>query len=867
MKAFSKAQTVNVSRKDYTMKAFSKLTTLLVLSLGVGLTANAKPLTPQEALARVQTAGEALRSVQTSGAAIQGVPVAPNRIRQAAGSFALKYTLADPKAQPAVYVFASPAGEGFLIASADDAAFPLLGYSDEGTFNPDNIPANLQYWLKEYAREIAFVRENGVLAAVPTKTTLTTAAPRGSRAAEPSLSEPDDEVMEAVGPLLKSKWNQGEPYNKDCFEISSTGTQTQSVTGCVATAMAQVMYYFQYPTVGKGEISYKHGDSGTYEMNFAAQDFDWSNMLPTYSSGSYNATEADAVAYLMKACGYSVKMDYGKGESGASGSDIPGALINYFGYNDNIQLQTRAFYTYTQWQKMIYDNLRNVGPVIYDGSALDGGHSFVCDGYDGNGYFHINWGWGGMSDGFYLLDALNPDEYGIGGAAGGYNLGQQVVLNITPYTGETLPSQLMQFGSATGSISDGKLSLQLEDAGNPGFQYINPAPVTLTFGLKVVNATDPSQAVQYFESAKKNLEAKQSSFYTWDEDGTSVDLSKVSMTEGDEYNFIISTYITLGSSSAWSEVVAMPGKYNYVTVRKTATGYELVDNTIGDISVSDFSIVSSPVYWNSPVEFSATFTNDSSSPLTRNYSAVFFDSTGKEVYKMENYSINVDSGSTLSDSWTSVDWYKENGAGDVTAATEFTVKLYDNWQGKYVDGIETTVTVEPKPAAAKVESTLSVLDATKDGDVYVITGDELKVSLTVKVTEGVFNHTLMLALQEPMANGDYTTVMHEHFNAIPNLTAGQEETYNMTVQLADLDINTDKTYRVEVWGPDGGFNEKVLVKFSPAADGVPSLLPDPDGRYTVYGIDGTPHGVFTGSDSLHSLPKGIYIVNGHKILL
>lgn len=801
---------------------------LSLLLAACNLTAYSKPLTPQEALSRIEQYG--------SG----------RKLRANTGDFSLKFTLNDQSNEPTLYVFNKEGGKGFVIASADDSAFPILGYSDECTFDSSNIPSGLSYWLNGYSREIAEARENNI-----TETAESVTNPLAG--------------MAAISPLLKSKWNQGAPYNKYCYEISSDGTQTQSVTGCVATSMAQVMYYFKQPAVGTGEISYKHGDSGTYEMDFGAQKFSWSEMLPTYLPGTYTEEEAEAVAYLMKACGYSVKMDYGKGESGASGTAIAGALIDYFGYNKNIEVQTRAWFTYNDWITMIYDNLKNVGPVVYNGSALDGGHSFVCDGYDGNGYFHINWGWGGMSDGYYLLDALNPDEFGIGGAAGGYNLGQQVILNISPETGEQIHPQLMQFGNAKGEIKEGKLTLSLDDSDSPGFQYINPTPVTLTLGLKMVNATDPSQAVQYFESEKKNLEAKQGTRFNWDKDGTSVDLAKVEMTEGDEYNFIFATDITVSDTTEWNEVVAMPGKYNYVTVKKTADGYELVTNTVGNIEVSNFQIVSNPVYWNMPVQFSADFTNSSESQLTRNYSAVFFDSEGKECYKMENYSINVDGNSAITDdTWTSVNWYKEDGAGDVTEDTQFTVKLYDNWQGEYVDGIAQTVTVQPKAPEAKVESTLSILNGEKKGDIYIINGDKIEVSLNVKVTEGVFNHTIMFALQEPMTNGDYITIMHKHFDAIPNLTAGEEETYDMTVQFDDLD--SDKTYRVEVWGPDGGFNEKVLVKFNLSADGIQSIVPDTDGRYTIYSVDGTCRGTFNNLDILPSLPKSVYIVNGSKIL-
>ena len=803
---------------------FTQLTLLLFLSLST-LTGFAGVLTPEEALQRIK------------GPQIYAT-------RGETGQLTLSYTLEDSNSQPSLYIFTNNSG-GFVVASADDSAFPVLGYSDSGEFDPDNIPAELQYWLSTYSREIELARESNY-------------------SATPNLEAMVSTDMEAIAPLLTCKWNQGAPYNDYCYTIAADGTETKSVTGCVATAMAQVMYYFKYPEIGHGEISYKHGDSGTYSMNFGEKAFDWDQMLPTYYPGSYTSEEADAVAYLMKACGYSVKMDYGKGESGANGANIAGALIDYFGYNTGISLQTRKFYTYDEWVEMIYSNLKNVGPVVYDGSALDGGHSFVCDGYDGNGYFHINWGWGGMSDGYYLLDALNPDEFGIGGAAGGFNLGQQVILNITPkQQPESLPT-LMQFGNVTGKISGHTLTLSLEGNEDTGFQYINPAPLTVTFGIKIENITDPNQAVQYLESDKKNNEAKQGSFFKWDEYGTPIDLDKLQMTQGDEYNVIISTYLTQNSVSGWQPVTPVAGKYNYVSVRKTSDGYEVKNYTVDNLTVSDFKIVSSPVYYDMPVKFSATFTNESSVQLTRNYSAVLFDSDGKECYKMENYSINVDEDSNTNATWTSVQWYKENDAKEVTEPTEFTVKLYDNWEGEYVEGIEETVTVNPSPKQAKVETEFTITNGVKEGDVYVIEGNELSVSLTVKVLEGFFNHTIMLAIQAPMENGDYETVMHKHFDAIPDLSAGQEQVLDMSVVFESA--QSGKEYRVEVWGPGADFDKECLVRFNLDMSGIQKIRPDNDGLYHIFTINGSLMRSTYSPDSLNTLAPGIYIINGVKII-
>lgn len=470
-----------------------------------------------------------------------------------------------------------------------------------------------------------------------------------------------------------------------------------------------------------------------------------------------------------------------------------------------------------------------------------------------------------MSDGYYLLDALNPDEFGIGGAAGGYNLGQQVILNITPDNIEAKTPQFFLFGSVNGKISGDVLSLELTDSSDPGLQYINPLPISVTFGIEVVNSKNPGQNVEYFESEKKNISVKQGDLFRWNEVGTTVDLSKIEMPEGESYDFIISTLVSLNSDASWTESRAMPGKSNYVTVTKTATGYEVVNNKVENLEVSDFQIESSVVYLDKPVKFSATFTNPSTQELTRNYSVVLFDDQGEECYKMENYSVSVNAGSAVSETWTSVQWYKEAGAVDLTSATEFIARLYDNWQGEYVAGIEEKVTVQPTNGEAKVESDLSIVNGVEENGVYLISGNELQVSLTVKVEEGFFNHTIMLAIQAPMNDGDYFTIMHKHFDAVPALSAGEEQVFDMSVVFEDAE--PDKTYRVEVWGPGSGFNESKLVRFDTDGAGIANIFTDFSGNNKIYKIDGTLYNPSATSEIIRELPSGIYIVNGKKILI
>lgn len=398
---------------------------MLVGALVTVGTAVAAPLTPDEALSRIGG----------SGFKAPGM----NQAR-------LLHTVRTETGSPAVYVFDRGEGSGYMILGADDTAYPVLGYADSGSLDVESLPPALSWWLGEYARQIQYASEHGVT------------APLSSR-----LRVAED--RDAIEPMIKTHWDQGTPYNNQCPQ---EGTK-RTYTGCVATSMAQVMNYWKYPERGTGSISY---DAATIQkrlsMDFSKQPFDWANMADSYNPGQYTVEQANAVSYLMKACGYSVKMDYGADSSGALAMLIRNALVKYFKYDGNALYTLRMYYSASDWEKLIYDNLKNVGPILYGGdSMLGGGHSFVCDGYDGNGYFHFNWGWAGMSNGYYTLNALNPQALGAGGGTGGgYNFTQDAVLGIQPPTGDPVvntPPTLTSMGALTSQISDGVLTFALAD--------------------------------------------------------------------------------------------------------------------------------------------------------------------------------------------------------------------------------------------------------------------------------------------------------------------------------------------------------------------------------------------------------------------
>ncbi|MBD5347971.1 MAG: hypothetical protein HDR84_01815 [Bacteroides sp.] len=308
-----------------------------------------------------------------------------------------------------VYLYSRSDGKAFIVTPADDASPALLGYGTTGVTDiSGNVAPGCEYWLNELARQVTYGASQEKASGVMVKS-------RPERA--------------AIQPLCSTQWNQSSPYNEMC--PSKNGEQ--AVTGCVATAMAQVMKYHNWPDHGVGKKEYACNPYGRLRINYDKEPLDWDNMLDTYTDDSPQECK-DAVARLMKCTGYSVSMGYSPQASGAASIYIAEALGLYFKYDKGLSYLYRDNYSLYDWEDMIYASLTNDGPVIYDGQSGIGGHSFVCDGYGTDGFFHFNWGWGGISDGYFLLDALDPLHQGIGGADGGFDYMQDVVIGIRPDT-------------------------------------------------------------------------------------------------------------------------------------------------------------------------------------------------------------------------------------------------------------------------------------------------------------------------------------------------------------------------------------------------------------------------------------------------
>ena len=308
------------------------------------------------------------------------------------------------------YVFNVRGGNGFVIVAGDDRVKPILAYSTTGSFNPENVAEGFAYMLNGYQEEIHYIREHN-LSATPDIVTEWKSALRSGNLRH------GRQARSVVGPLCQTIWNQNFPYNSQCPE-DPEGNGGYVYAGCVATAMGQVMKFWDYPEQGIGSHTYNPDGYAQQTANFGATEYHFELMPLALDSLS---TEEDYfyIAQFLHHCGIAVDMQYSGHGSGAYSFDVPPALQNYFGYNCDTDMPTLSFwgfymYTNEQWAQMLKDGGLDEGlPLYYSGSDDNGagGHAFVCDGYDENDYFHFNWGWSGRDDAWCPIGALNTTKY------------------------------------------------------------------------------------------------------------------------------------------------------------------------------------------------------------------------------------------------------------------------------------------------------------------------------------------------------------------------------------------------------------------------------------------------------------------------
>ena len=398
----------------------TKLLFILALLLTAGMEAWAQHVTPEQAK---EKASQFLKANYARTGGKRSAPAA------SALKTAVVFNAKDTSGQPYLYAVTDTRQSGFVLVSGDERFNAVLGYSDVSNFDEQNMPDNMRVFLQGYIDEMKYLESINYQ---PTK-----AAPRRS--------------MSNVGVLMTTTWNQRAPYNNQCPLDNSQ----RSATGCVATAMAQVVNY---------HIQNNHGPAATIaeipgytipNTNITVSAIPSGTAIPSkdlllnsYANNAGTDAQETAVAQLMLYCGTSVQMHYAAGSSGTQTAYVANALINYFGFDNTTRFVRRIDYSYADWVNLIYNEVAASRPVVLGAGRAAGGHAFVADGFDAtNTLFHINWGWGGYLDDYFALSVLNPDDAGQTGAAAGtdgYTIDQQAIVGIQHVgaSGTTDPASL-----------------------------------------------------------------------------------------------------------------------------------------------------------------------------------------------------------------------------------------------------------------------------------------------------------------------------------------------------------------------------------------------------------------------------------------
>ena len=517
-----------------------------------------------------------------------------------------------------LYVFNKGEHDGFIIVAADDCvSTEILGYSNTGEFNNDNIPTNFKWWLEQNQREIDYAIKNGL---------------NSTASIQPFAT--------SVSPLLGNiSWDQGHPYNSLCPTLTnSKGEAEHTVTGCVATATAQVMRYYKWPSKGQGSNSYlwENGNK-TLSMDFSKSVYDWDNMTETYDNNS-TSTQKNAVAKLMYDCGISCNMKYNlseKGGSGASGFDQVAGLYNHFGYDQGMEHLTRNYYKLAEWNAIIINEINNKRPILYRGQGSGGGHAFIIDGYNNDGYFHFNWGWGGNSNGYFVTTALNPGELGIGGGAGGYNYDQGMTIGIQPAQENSTPSHEI--------TSDGILIS--EDATNG---FIISATRIINYNW---NTTSFSVAFQFESLSNGTIQLIQ--FLSNKTLDPLYLYNTISFAANDFANYLdngeykVSLVVKPSTTSTWEAMPTLIGaaEYVYMTVSDGMASEVKYDPTsVPDLLATGFEL-NDKLYVNRVASLKAQVKNNGAE-YYGDMALVFADNTGKILAISGSVMTNIQAGET-----------------------------------------------------------------------------------------------------------------------------------------------------------------------------------------------------------------------------
>lgn len=514
----------------------------ILLTAGLALSSNARQISPEEAISSAKAFIQK-EMITSSGFNLRG----------AADQMKVAYT-ATADGLNCFYIVNDESG--FMILSADTRLPEVLGWSDAGPYDEKKVSESLKWWLSEYQNEIA--------AALP-KMSENVSGTTLHRAAD----------NKTIAPILTTQWNQTAPYNNDC-PMDQYYTSARTVTGCVATAMAQVMKHHNWP---------KNPTGSNAGVIFTGTTLDWANMIDNYETTKYTAREAAAVAQLMRQCGASVNMQYSAWASGAYNNDVQYALRTYFGYASDLEMHWKDYTMMKEWDALVYGELAAGRPLYYAGQSSEGGHAFVCDGYRGNGYYHFNWGWGGYQDGYFRLTALNPESGGAGSYEGGYNSTQTIITGVRPSNGETATQSAL---TSTGAFiyDDETGEFRITDSIFGDYELIyNPLSYaeTVSIGIKAVNPDKHDAEPTYF-MVEQNYTINSGYGFT------NLTANVKGLSDGEWH--LSPAFIAKGEEN-WQDILVPLGKQSYVTLKVAGNKYTY-SNGGTDANMSANLIIGTP---------------------------------------------------------------------------------------------------------------------------------------------------------------------------------------------------------------------------------------------------------------------------------
>lgn len=753
---------------------------LAILALGIPACMSAESLTADQALARYRS--NLPRRISSSSS----MPTSSLKLQSTIGN---------------MYVFSGE--KGFVLLPNEDSAPVMLGYSDSGKFDIEGNPA-LKEWLDFYNKELEYLKDH------PEKATEVQVAHK---------------TRDEIAPLLKMEWNQEYPYNLLCPKVDGKET----VTGCVATAMAQVMKYHNYPEHGKGTHSY-YWRPGEEELTFDYEStpFQWSLMEDIYNKDSSEESR-HAVAELMLGCGVSVDMHYEPGESGAATTAMGASLIDIFGYSSSLWMPNRAYYGYDEWEDMIYADLAQCLPVLYSGAGTAGGHQFVCDGYKSDGFFHFNWGWGGLSNGYFLLTALNPDDLGVGGGAGGFNSSQVATLGVRPAKGDEKPVYI--FYNTSSFLPDVKEVKAGDDFRCTG-QYFNFSLATMPegsrLGMKFVS--EDNGEVKYVEGPGVG------GFHP-DDGRNDLQVRFPELSDG-RYKITPALHV----DDEWSAVrmpLGMPGMITAIVTDGTA---RFESEAPASIYVSDI-IVPSDIYRDHDFPMTFVVENTGDEEFYSTVTPMLLDSNGDVVSKSVFRPVDVLTGEKEDVS----DYIGRFSAekGETFAAGEYSLVFRDEAGKTVSDPIAVNIKVnndktEIKVTEFKIASTEPITDPSL-----------VEVDLKVTCEAGVYFGSPRFIVFP--GEGGYE--VYNRSSSPVYLTPGESKDVTITADMSHLE---DGWYMALIYNDGEAVTDRIHFHIQRETSGVDGVQQTSE-TTEIYDLNGI--------RQPHPSSQGIYIINGKKVII